>query len=439
MAAAPAHPDMALWRQRVQEWYPHLYERTHFLPPVHFHRTLHKEVTLASGHPVLVTQPPSACKPPDDGTFLLIDDVRSNQSLQQVLNCLGQLSKGEVMFVMSELKFGDYLNKKAYAAAAASLPRPQDLESVDKHEGDFDVLVIHRHYGILAGEIKAIGDTGGKFTQRSLKKKVDKAITQLNKAKEVLQLVVSDLQPPRPRVQTTLMLPNIARARLQRLLSNNKPLTQALCKCVGVAIHEDPAPLCLTSDDVISPGQWWQQLVTEAKRDPGPAMTDPVYLDLVSRFGGPATTVTVYCSSQPRLARAHRPDVRMAGEGVEETASRFAPVDIVLHPKQVDVINNQGELVFLTGPPGTGKSLMLLLKGLEWVRQQKHVQVVTQQWLGMAAVYMLYEQLCVTAGPIAARDLIHMHNFSSSPNAAVETLVESAQGGQLYLIVDEAA
>ncbi|XP_070184129.1 uncharacterized protein [Littorina saxatilis] len=444
MTVAPVHPDMALWRQQVVKWYPDLYQRTHFLPPVHFHRTQHEELQLAWGHPVLVTGPPLSDRPPGGASLLSQSDVRDDQSLQRVLDCLRQLaeSPGEVMFVLSELKFGEYLNKPCFAAAGSALPNiPMDKKTRRKQEGDFDVLVIHRQHGILVGEIKAIGYTLSLLPQQqqdqavNLKKKVEQAIRQLKKAKDVLQHVVSDLQPP-PRVQTTLMLPNIARAQLHGVLAGNLPLSQALCQCVGVAVHADPASLCLTSDDVITPGQWWQQRVTGAGTDP--AMTDHVYLDLVSRFGGPATTVTVYCSSQPRLARAHRPDVRTAGEGVEETASRFTPVDIVLHPKQVDVLNNQGELVFLTGPPGTGKSLILLCKGLFWVRQQKPVQVVSGWSESLAATHMLHSQLCRTAGP-AASHLIHMHHFDldTDLDAAVETLVKSAQGEQLYVIADE--
>lgn len=232
---------MALWRQQVVKWYPDLYQRTHFLPPVHFHRTQHEELQLASGHPVLVTRPPLPDRPPGGASLLSQSDVRDDQSLQRVLDCLRQLAEapGEVMFVLSELKFGEYLNEPCFAAAASALPNiPMDKKTRRKQEGDFDVLVIHRQHGILVGEIKAIGEKLSHLPQQqqdqAVKKKMEQAIRQLNKAKDVLQHVVSDLQPP-PRVQTTLMLPNIARAQLHGVLAGNLPLSQV--GMVGKHVH----------------------------------------------------------------------------------------------------------------------------------------------------------------------------------------------------------
>lgn len=55
---------------------------------------------------------------------------------------------------------------------------------------------------------------------------------------------------------------------------------QDLCRCLGVAVTADPVPYCVTSDVLANPALWWQQRVT-ATLDP--AMSDDVYLDLVSR------------------------------------------------------------------------------------------------------------------------------------------------------------
>nr|KAG5686666.1 hypothetical protein BaRGS_031376 [Batillaria attramentaria] len=57
--------------------------------------------------------------------------------------------------VIAVLQFGDYLNQPCYAAAASQFPRPRDLS--DLHEGDFDVLIIHKKMGLIAGEIKSVG------------------------------------------------------------------------------------------------------------------------------------------------------------------------------------------------------------------------------------------------------------------------------------------
>nr|KAG5687635.1 hypothetical protein BaRGS_008118 [Batillaria attramentaria] len=60
-------------------------------------------------------------------------------------------SQRDVMFVLSQMGFGDYLDDPCYAAASSSLPRPVDLKKKQLDVGDFDVLIIHRQYGILAG------------------------------------------------------------------------------------------------------------------------------------------------------------------------------------------------------------------------------------------------------------------------------------------------
>ena len=235
------HPDLAFWRQRVQEWYPRWRDKTYFIPPVYMNRTQHQEVTLTgpgsdvvtlAGQTVLVTQPPVSDLPRGAAPALLESDVREDQSQRMVLDILHELSEAqrEVMFVISQLHFGDYLNNPAYSAAAATLPRPIDLKLQNKHRGDFDVLVIHRHYGILVGEIKAIGDgwpssLPQQQRDQQVKKKVELAIGQLQKADEVLRHLVSDLQTA-PRVQTTLMLPSISTAQLQRVLADNPQLSQ---------------------------------------------------------------------------------------------------------------------------------------------------------------------------------------------------------------------
>lgn len=220
---------MAFWRQRLDEWYPKWRERTYFVPPAHMHRTQHLEVQLA-GETVHMTQPPVSTASRGMKSVLLESDVRDDQALQRVLNCLQELSEAnkEVMFVLSQLDFGNYLNQPCYAAAASLLPRPIDLKSKKKHQGDFDILLVHRHYGILAGEIKSIGNRLSSLNQQQQDQKVlDKvrqAIRQLQKAGDVLQHVVSDLQY-QPVIKKVLMLPNVTMSQLQRLLASDPQLT----------------------------------------------------------------------------------------------------------------------------------------------------------------------------------------------------------------------
>ena len=221
---------MAFWRQRTDEWYPKWRERTYFVPPVLMHRTQHLQVPLA-GETVHVTQPPVTTASKGAKNVLLDSDVRDDRSQQRVLGCLHELSEAnkEVMFVLSRLDFGDYLNQPCYTATASLLRRPLDVKPRNKHRGDFDLLIVHRHYGIFVGEIKAVGDRlsaslSPQQQDQRVSDKVKQAVKQLDKAGEVLQHIVSDL-PQQPVVKKMLMLPNVATNQLQRLLTADPQLT----------------------------------------------------------------------------------------------------------------------------------------------------------------------------------------------------------------------
>ena len=71
---------MAVWLERIKEWYPDRYSNTHFLPPQHFHRVQYgvtkvgeqdvlvpevapKQVTVKKGPPC-----PTLPAPPGQGT-----------------------------------------------------------------------------------------------------------------------------------------------------------------------------------------------------------------------------------------------------------------------------------------------------------------------------------------------------------------------------------
>ena len=128
----------------------------------------------------------------------------------------------------------------------------------------------------------------------------------------------------------------------------------------------------------------------------------------IYRFVGPATRVRVHATA-PRLG--HRPHVRTAGDGVAETGRRFDPSEVLLHPRQVEALNeDRGEkdLVHLTGPPGTGKSLVLGVKGRGWARGGRKVLVVSGRPDGDAAAFLLHQQLQASLGPAAA-GLVRLH------------------------------
>nr|KAG5688814.1 hypothetical protein BaRGS_017046 [Batillaria attramentaria] len=127
------------------------------------------------------------------------------------------------MFVMSSLDFTNYLNKLD-TTHAAPFPLPGDLPATQR-EGDFDVIVIHRKYGVLLGEIKSVGIHGNNPTDKAVADKVSKAVKQLDKCEKVVNHVMSDVAPG-VNVRKTLILPYISRTQLQHVLDGDSQLAQ---------------------------------------------------------------------------------------------------------------------------------------------------------------------------------------------------------------------
>ena len=170
--------------------------------------------------------------PPATPSRVQESDILDDFCQASVLKNLQELGKAgdEVMFIISQLDFGSYLNKPSYAAAVAQLPRPIRLAPCYR-EGDFDILVIHRHYGILVGEIKSVGMPQAKYkpTPRqvdcNVASKVRKAVGQLHKSETVVKHLVSDIAP-RMTVRKTLFLPFVSSTQLQRVLTADSQLEQ---------------------------------------------------------------------------------------------------------------------------------------------------------------------------------------------------------------------
>nr|KAG5692915.1 hypothetical protein BaRGS_031419 [Batillaria attramentaria] len=152
-------------------------------------------------------------------------DSRDDFAQQHVLYCLQTLGeqRQEAMFVMSSLDFTHYLNKLD-ATHAAQFPLPGDLPSTQR-EGDFDVIVIHRKYGVLLGEIKSVGIHDNNPTDKAVADKVTKAVKQLDKCEQVVNHVLSDVAPG-VSVRKTLILPYISRTQLQHVLDGDSQLAQ---------------------------------------------------------------------------------------------------------------------------------------------------------------------------------------------------------------------
>lgn len=238
---------MSYWLQCIHQWYPNLHTETYFLPPLHFNRVQYDRQEVG-GQQVLVPHKAESgaihsslpaspkfsvskhCNTPAGNPRsprlprVQDNDVRDDKAQRRVLRGLRALvdELKEVMIVVSQLKFGSYLNKPSFAAAASLLPRPVTMDA-EHRQGDFDVLIIHSKHGLIAGEIKSVGDNFVRLqlTQEEedsiVERSVQKALSQLTKSEEVLRHLVSDL--PSVNIIKALMLPNITRCQLLRVVN----------------------------------------------------------------------------------------------------------------------------------------------------------------------------------------------------------------------------
>nr|KAG5688058.1 hypothetical protein BaRGS_017812 [Batillaria attramentaria] len=355
--------------------------------------------------------------------------IHDDSAQQHVLHCLQELGhrQKEVMFVLSQLSYDNYLNKPSYAAAVKLLNRSLDLDT-EYRRGDFDVIVVHRHYGILAGEIKTVGKQQPLYTTSQEKadadiaKRVEGAVKQLEKSEKVVKHIVEDFAPGILEVRGCLGAPD------------GVSVVQ-LCLCADQM--SDPASPWHVTPAMPELSAWWRRRMACTT---DPAMSDDVYLNMVSRLAGPATTVSVHCVVPPRV------EVRTEGEAVSEVGERMARV--VLTPRQVGLVSRPQRMVCLTGPPGTGKTLLLVLIGLDWLWQGHDVHVVSWWILGLPVSLLIYHQLQMTLqndpNVPANAGKVYFHHFdlytaNYDVSSAINKLVGAAKNGELYVIMDEAS
>ncbi|XP_070203221.1 uncharacterized protein [Littorina saxatilis] len=474
------------WRQIVTSLYPDALTRTYCVPPVQFNRIPYFRGTApGTGEPVLVlpdcptggalvhAAPPSRRHfiPPSQHSMWTQEslsqihlapervqesDIRDDFAQNHVMLNLQELgdSRDEAMFILSQLQFGSYLNQPAHAAAAKQLPRPKDL--AQDRQGDFDFLLIHRQHGILIGELKSVGKKKGASNETHppadpfLAKKVKQAVKQLDKSERVVRHLVSDIGPGMT-VKKTLFLPYISSAQLERVLDNDEQLEQAVCQSLGAANTAEAVQLCCCSDQLSQPASYWHvtpavlsQLSTWWQHRMActvdTRLTDQLYLDIVARFVGPATTVSVPCYNNVRV------EVRTAGQAVAELGRRLAL--LVLTLQQLGLMNRDPPLVCITGAPGTGKTVVLVLQGVRWLRRGHDVHLLSTSFDTRAVSTSIKQQLemSLSAGPTPSLTpgsvSFHRHNFldrEEDVEQAVTDLVAACmKNGHLHVLVDEA-
>ncbi|XP_025092362.1 uncharacterized protein LOC112562948 isoform X2 [Pomacea canaliculata] len=473
-----ASTELTFWLESIRQWYPDVLNNCYFVPPLHFcheslavstvcgqqavvhvpvsdddpnHRVQNPQTALPQPGPSHTPQTrwrPTACCVWSDTaahfnhrvTQVCDANLRDDVAHQRVLSGLRALAddQHEVMMVISQLRFENYLNKlckEKLSPSASPYPRANSLQDTRLHKGEVDILILHRRHGLVVGEVKSVG---ANWTQlpcserdksRSLGTRVAKAVFQLNRTETVLRHFVSDMAADL-RIKKILFLPNVTQEVMLKFLKEggHTQVAKALMECMGVSTIEEAVDACVLAKQLPTSSQPWQCT----------AATRCELQRWWSRFCGPATTIEVHTVLKPRV------EVRTMGGGVAETGERLAR--LTLTPRQVDLLSRAPPLVYLTGPPGTGKTVVLVLAGLRWLREGHDVHVVSTWRESRVASYLIQQQLLRTLtahGDVPQRPRVVRHGYNISSRQSLDEAVShlSAMATDdrcLYVLADEA-
>ncbi|KAK7092750.1 uncharacterized protein [Littorina saxatilis] len=415
-------------------------------------------------------------------------DIQDDQAQYRVLQCLRGLSRRppfQVMMVISQLEFRKFLDSSSPIDVAAAAMLPNMRNQPNPPQGEFDILVIHRDHGLIIAEIKSLGVLQY-FSGRPLADqhqmiadKVERAVRQLNSQGATLARLVSDLGV---KVTKTLILPNVSSTQLEQALQAHGNVAQGLCQCLGSRDLSAAVSQCMCGDempyaedfpfirdashltgwarvrravfnhlpwlrtrlqrqrDLPSSGPrmteltaWWQRNVLDS--GPDPRMSADVYERLLARFCGPATTVDVPTVTTPR-----RRVVRSTGQAAAETGLIMSC--LALFPDQVALLNTPAPKVFLWGPPGSGKTVILALKARQWLDQGEDVHVISTCHESRTISTLIHRQLQQQTAAAGA-GTAHFHHLmvydQGQTSSKIDELAKAAgaNGGKLFIILDE--
>ncbi|XP_070203156.1 uncharacterized protein [Littorina saxatilis] len=228
-------------------------------------------------------------------------------------------------------------------------------------------------------------------------------------------------------------------------------MLQAVCQSLGAVNAADAIQLCCCSEQLSQPASYWHvtpavlsQLSTWWQHRMActvdTRLTDQLYLDIVARFVGPATMVSVPCYNGVRV------EVRTAGQAVAELGRRLAL--LVLTLQQLGLLNRDPPRVCITGAPGTGKTVVLVLQGVRWLRQGHDVHVLSTWHPTRAVSTSITQQLemSLSAGqtPSLTPGSVSYHTYDfwnreEDVDQAVTDLLACVNNDHLYVLLDEAS
>ncbi|XP_025113297.1 uncharacterized protein LOC112575566 [Pomacea canaliculata] len=424
--------------EQVKRMYPDMLESHHFVPSVYFNKIRYKPQSVAGE----VAYVPHPCDP---------SDVQHDRAMQHVLHCLHYMAEkeNERMFVLTQFQYDNYLNNPGNKYEQHSLPVPSGLKNVEKQVGCFDLLIVHRVHGVLAGVVKSVGNMENQedeeTTDERIASQVTEAVKQLRKAEKMLKHLMQDVCSL-TKVGLTLILPNLTRSSLQHFIEGHKDLEESLRGCLG----EDPIKLSLCSDDLSDPRKPWEVnndvssnifdswKWTLHRTQDNDRMNDALYLKVISRFFGPATQSTLQVPGEYE----HFVLPKTLSQAISLTGDLYG--HLVLPADTTELLQQQK--LFFAGPPNSGKTAMLTLAGCQWLSQGHDVYIVSD--ISSKCHPVLANQIksfkesqekekeTIESTFGCTRDFQCDFSSDKSVNQSIQTIVSETKGKRLCVLLD---
>ncbi|XP_070184975.1 uncharacterized protein, partial [Littorina saxatilis] len=441
-------------REFLNAWFPRLESESYIIPPAHIDTVHEKSVYLPEGERIQVLKIQQQID--IDESKEVRDTVHIDRVLKNVHHCMNQIKvnparQNEAMVILTQAKCGMFgaHSKSIYTGAAARSMNSDEVEQLNLKEDFVDLLVVHRHHGIMMAAIIPQTEDDSLAVQEELKK----VAAYLKQARDVVRRSVLGDLATQPAIRRAIVLPDTTRPCLEEALRKMTDL-QELQEGLSVEPGRNVSQVCLCEDDMADQTRldaWWRASL-ERNEGGDPAMNAATYTQLVARFSIPLTTVQLFFSREPRLqlwTQGHL--VRAVGMEHGRPMSCIA-----LFPQQFQVLegppDDDDDVRILHGPTGTSKSVVLILKGIFLLGKGcRTVFVLQTSGDGAAAAFLVSHQVRETAGQgTGSVQLVNMAEVrdgrvdwkeegKKKVQAGVEELCQHAQThGRVHILADEA-
>ena len=125
--------------------------------------------------------------------------------------------------------------------------------------------------------------------------------------------------------------------------------------------------------------------------------------------------------------------------GPEKHLTQVALFPQQLQPLEDRPADGKDDMTFLRGPPGTGRTVCLVGRGTQWLRDSSDtVFVVRTGWDGLPSAYLVQHQLVNTAAQ-GAEHRVRLLDYCMDKRTAVREMSDYATRNKvIYILADDA-